>query len=160
MKFKLNLDKSIQRPVITLNNGLTALLDTGAEIPVWTASENLLVRRLNAKPLNIRAPIKGYGGTTYGDVFRVSLQIGELAYPNTIIVANSELKTPFPLILSATMFDNLIYEIDNIKHCITITVPDDENLERNIVLTDSNGNRVVLSQSINDDDIKDFIVAK
>ncbi len=35
-QFTLKLDKNRQRPVVLLSNGLTALLDTGAYIPVWT----------------------------------------------------------------------------------------------------------------------------
>lgn len=38
-QFTLKLDKNRQRPVVLLSNGLTALLDTGAYIPVWTDME-------------------------------------------------------------------------------------------------------------------------
>ena len=34
-QFTLDLDKSQQRPIVMLQTGLKALLDTGAYIPVW-----------------------------------------------------------------------------------------------------------------------------
>lgn len=36
----LQLDSRQQRPVVRLKNGLRALLDTGAYIPVWTDDKN------------------------------------------------------------------------------------------------------------------------
>lgn len=40
-QYTLKLDNTRQRPVVILNNGLTALLDTGAYIPVWTDDEDI-----------------------------------------------------------------------------------------------------------------------
>ena len=45
----LTLDNQQQRPVIKLESGLRALLDTGAYIPVWTDDESILVERLGAE---------------------------------------------------------------------------------------------------------------
>lgn len=42
-QFSLNLDKKYKRPVVLLKNGLMALLDTGAYIPVWTDEEDILI---------------------------------------------------------------------------------------------------------------------
>jgi hypothetical protein len=122
-----------------LDNGLTSLLDTGAFIPVWTASEKLLTQRLNAQALNRKVPITGFGGVTYGNAYNVTLYIGALVFPNMPIVANSELNTPFPLILSATMFDGLIYEINTKTHRLNITVPNDESNIRNLKVEDAHG---------------------
>ena len=44
----LQLDSRQQRPVVRLKNGLRALLDTGAYIPVWTDDEDILVENLGA----------------------------------------------------------------------------------------------------------------
>lgn len=52
-QYTLQLDNTRQRPVIILNNGLTALLDTGAYIPVWTDDEDILTSELrNLKIIN------------------------------------------------------------------------------------------------------------
>lgn len=48
-QFILKLDDNRQRPVVLLSNGLTALLDTGAYIPVWTDDEDILVSDMKAE---------------------------------------------------------------------------------------------------------------
>ena len=40
IQFSLSLDRTQQRPVILLNNSLTALLDTGAYFPIWSDDDN------------------------------------------------------------------------------------------------------------------------
>lgn len=40
-QYTLKLDNTRQRPVVILNNGLTALLYTEAYIPVWTDDEDI-----------------------------------------------------------------------------------------------------------------------
>ena len=41
-QFVLNLVSSSSRPLVCLDNNLIALLDTGAELPVWTDTEESL----------------------------------------------------------------------------------------------------------------------
>lgn len=48
-QYTMRLDLNHQRPVVMMGNGLTALLDTGAYIPIWTDDEKILVSRLGAK---------------------------------------------------------------------------------------------------------------
>lgn len=60
-QFSLNLDATQQRPVVVLKN-LTALLDTGAYIPVWTDDEEILVSDLGAKLVKKDVPFSGFGG--------------------------------------------------------------------------------------------------
>ena len=50
-----------------------------------------------------------------------------------------ELNTSYNLILSATMFDGLIYEINMKTHRLSISVPDEETLVRNLRIVDSEG---------------------
>jgi hypothetical protein len=77
----------------------------------------------------------------------VTLTVGELIFPNMLIVVNDELDCPFNMIFSATMFHSLIYEIDDKHYKLNVTIPDDEKFVRNVTLTDSRGNKIVLSQS-------------
>lgn len=77
-----------------------------------------------------------------------SMLIGDLIFPNMHIIACNDLKNaPFQLILSATMFQNLIYEIDNKHHKLNVTIPDDESTVRNLRIKDSNGRLHVLCNS-------------
>ena len=63
------------------------------------------------------------------------------------IVANAELDTPFNLILSATMFQSLIYEVDDKNHRFNVTVPDGESTVRNLRIENSDGRIFVLCNS-------------
>ena len=78
----LNLDGSYRRPVAVLQNGLRAMLDTGAFIPVWTDNEETLVKVMGAKFLQSDVPISGFGGITYGNLYQVTLNVGDLIFPN------------------------------------------------------------------------------
>ena len=95
-QFSLNLDATQQRPVVVLKN-LTALLDTGAYIPVWTDDEEILVSDLGAKLVKKDVPFSGFGGTTYGNLYQVTLEVGDLIFPNMHIVANNELNTSYTM---------------------------------------------------------------
>lgn len=60
------------------------------------------------------------------------------------IVANSELNTSYNLILSSTMFDGLIYEINTRFHTLNITAINDSDLVRNLRVIDKDGKIHVL----------------
>lgn len=148
-QFTLNLDKTQQRPVVVLKNNLTALLDTGAYIPVWTDDEDILVSDLGAKLIKKNVPFTGFGGTTFGNLYQVTLEVGDLTFPNMHIVANSELNTSYNLILSATMFDGLIYEINTMSYMLNVTVVKESDLVRNLRVVDKDGKIHVLCSADN-----------
>lgn len=89
-------------------------------------------------------PLSGFGGATSGNLYKVTLDVGGILYPNMHIVANSELNVSFNLILSATMFDGLIYQIDTVNHVLNIDVPDNESSVRNLRVENKNGKQFVL----------------
>ena len=99
---------------------------------------------LGGKLVKKNVPFTGFGGTAYGNLYQVTLEIGDLMFPNMHIVANSELNTSYNLILSATMFDGLIYEIDTKAHRLSVSVPDEESIVRNIRIVDSAGKTYIL----------------
>ena len=143
----LTLDNQQQRPVIRLENGLRALLDTGAYIPVWTDDESILVEKLGAEMVAEGVSFTGFGGKATGNLYKVTLQLGDLIYPNMIIISNDDLEVPFNMILGATMFQNLIYEIDDRNHRLNITIPDEESKVRNLRIVNSDGMIHVLCSS-------------
>mgnify|MGYP002510937677 CR=1 FL=1 len=143
----LDLDKSQQRPVVMLGNGLKALLDTGAYIPVWVGGEETLIGGLGAELVKKNISFTGFGGTAYGNLYKVTIQVGDLYYPNMHIIASNEFDVPFHIILSATMFSHLIYEIDDHNHKFNITVPDQKSVVRNLNIVDRNGRPYVLCNS-------------
>ena len=91
---------------------------------------------------------------TRGALYEIpTLQLGDLIYPRMSIIAHRS-NFPVPLLLPATMFNNLIYEINNdgqgrpsagagagcdcfapaMTHRLNITVPDNESISRNLVI--------------------------
>lgn len=55
---------------------------------------------------------------------------------------------PCQMILSAPMFDNLIYEIDNYNHRFNVSVPDTESMVRNLRVEDKDGILHVLCSGV------------
>lgn len=146
-QFTLQLNSRYQRPIVELKtwHNVEALLDTGAFFPIWTADEKILEKTggiLERK--NIK--FSGFGGETSGNLYRLNMfTIRNLNFPNMSIIACKDLKAvPFQLILSATMFHNLIYEIDSKNHKLNVTIPDNESTIRNLVIKDSEGRLHVL----------------
>lgn len=147
-QYALKLDKTRQRPVVILKNGLTALFDTGAYIPVWTDDEDILVSDLNAVLVKKNMPLSGFGGSTVGNLYEVSLDIGGIFYPSMHIIANNEINATFNLILSATMFEGLIYQIDTVNHMLNIEIPDWESNVRNLKIMNEEGKIFVLCSAV------------
>ena len=141
-QFTLRLDKSYQRPIVELKTwySFEALLDTGAFFPIWTADERILEKVGGTlEKRNVR--FRGFGGETFGNLYLLNtFAIGDLIFPNMSIIACEDLtEVPFQLILSATLFNNLIYEIDCKNHKLNVTVPDGESIVRNLKIMDSQG---------------------
>ncbi len=150
-QFTLSLVKNSLRPVVKLEswNNFRALLDTGAFFPIWTAEEEIL-NDLGGRILRKNVFFSGFGGSTKGNLYEVQkIVIGGLIFPNTHIIACKDLQdVPFQLILSATMFQNLIYEIDDKNHRFNVTIPDDESHVRNLRIEDANGRLHILCHSV------------
>lgn len=144
----LRLAADVERPVVIVGGNMTALLDTGAYIPVWTDEESILTEKLGAVLQKKGISFTGYGGTAVGNLYQVTLKVGMLTYPNMSIIANQDLDTPFNLILSATMFRGLIYEVDDVNHFFNISIPDNESMVRNLRIVEENGRIHVLCNSV------------
>lgn len=137
------------RPIIYLKNffEIDAMLDTGAVIPVWVEEEDTLQSVGGIKERE-NFNFSGFGGEVYGTLYRIPIfTLSELTFPYLPIVA-ARMNLPCHLILSATMFSRLIYEIDDVHHKLNISVPVNESTTRNITVRDVNGRvRVVCSNA-------------
>ena len=71
-QFTMQLNKYYQRPVVELKGwyGFTALLDTGAAFPIWTADETILVR-VGGVLEKEGVKFKGFGGETTGNLYKL-----------------------------------------------------------------------------------------
>lgn len=141
-QFVMKTVRSFQRPVVFLKdwNNVTALLDTGALFPVWVWAESHLVS-MGATLVKKNVTFGGFGGMATGSLYGIKyVKIGDLIFTNMSIVAcNSFGNVPFQMILSATMFEGLIYEINTKTHKLTVTIPDTENVVRSLKVRDTDG---------------------
>lgn len=145
IQFTLPLDKKTQRPITFLQNwyGLDAMIDTGSLFPVWVGNEEIL-SKLGAEVLMNHVEFGGFGGSAKGRLYVIpTFQFGELIYPNFHIIAH-KMELPCQMILPATMFWKLRYEIDDENHTFNVTVPDGQSNVRNLVIKDSAGKLYVL----------------
>lgn len=99
---------------------------------------------LNAVLVKKNMPLSGFGGSTIGNLYEVSLDIGGILYPSMHIIANNEINATFNLILSATMFEGFIYQIDTVNHMLNIEIPDRESNVRNFRIMNKEGKVFVL----------------
>lgn len=139
-QFTLSLQEKTQRPVAHLKNfyGLDAMLDTGALFPIWVAEEETLAE-LGGILLNDCVKFGGFGGMTTGKLYKLPIfRVGELMFPEFHIIA-CQIALPCQVILSATMFRNLVYEIDDFNHKLNVTIPDTQSEVRNFLIWDSDG---------------------
>ena len=148
------LDRRADRPLLRINDKyeIRALLDTGARFPVWTGSVDDL-ELLGAELVKRGVGYSGFGGEVIGDIYRIPLLTlsdgtNSLNFPQLPIVTNEKLsrdEIPFQMILSATMFKNLIYTIDDKHHNLIVQVPDDESLVRNAMIKTENGLQILFT---------------
>ena len=103
-----------------------ALIDTGALFPVWNKSEDTLVKKLGAELIRRDVTFKGFGGETQGNLNRVNFILNNLHYINMPIIANRIQGANWSMLLSATMFDGMIYEIDTVNKKLNIDVKDNQ----------------------------------
>ena len=150
----LSLAEETDRPITRLLNHyrIAALLDTGARFPVWAGDIEEL-ELLGAELVKRQVEYSGFGGATIGDIYRIPIitltdGVNAISYPRLPIVTNERLsrdEIPFQMILSATMFKNLIYTIDDKHHNLIVQVPDDESLVRNAMIKTENGLQILFT---------------
>ena len=150
-QFTMKLRSSLKRPVVSIPNffNITAMIDTGALIPVWVKDEAIL-QACGAKFLFGNAGFSGFGGETSGNVYQIqNFTFGNLLFP-TFHIVTSKINIPAQMILPATMFDGLVYEFDTDNHAMNITIPDTQSKVRNLVLERKDGRMIVLCNNVNE----------
>ena len=125
---KKNLDTKSSRPSIhiPINSKTTVrcLVDTGANMPVWTSGEELFKKAFAEAELqtDLTFIISGFGtGTEEAPVYKIPKFTIKSDYTEDFITFNNLLvacctrpSITFPMILSATMFNKTNYSIINV----------------------------------------------
>lgn len=134
-----NLDKKENSPVIVLPwfKNCRVLIDTGSTMPMWLKS---------IVPLKIKGAIQqdrqvelsGVGGKTFGTLYKVNFDFGNIHFKDLPIIHKEIKVADAYMILPATLFEDMIYEINNINHTFKVKV-DSNSYYRQFKLKDNNG---------------------
>ena len=154
-QFTIDLYETVHRPVAYLRDwhNFDVMLDTGALFPVWVDEEKALVK-LGAQCIKEGVTFGGFGGEAIGNLFRLPyFKIGELIFPGLPVIS-CKINAPCHMILSASMFSNLRYEIDDENHKLNVTIPDSQSVVRNLTICNENGHLQVLCVSGDESNIK------
>ena len=114
-EFSISLLQKYERPIIKLYN-LSALIDTGAVIPVFSIDPDIIAKYFETKLILKDGSISGFGGDERGSVYSIkNFKIGDLIFNDFEVFVPHEPRLKFPFLLSATLFYGMSYEIDTIN---------------------------------------------
>ncbi|MBR1476581.1 MAG: hypothetical protein IJ608_01285 [Lachnospiraceae bacterium] len=127
------LDEDNLRPIVRLKafHNIAVLIDTGADFPVWVAGKKV-IESLGAEPLNRKTKFTGFGGEVTGELYRMDVTFGNseadtIIYNKMPIILCEELNsTNYQLIMPATAFENMMYQVDNVNNKFNVDVPDNQ----------------------------------
>lgn len=148
--FKLN--PRVDRPMmyIQTNSGkkIWALYDTGAYVPVWTSKESLFLQYFKNADFVCNTSVGWFGGETSGKVYKVTFRLRDIVYPGLpVFIPDREQDASYSMILSATMFKGLDYNIDTRNHYLTVHIQTPSELVRNLTCHNKNGKLIVLANN-------------
>lgn len=145
-EFVKKIAYSEDQPCVVLENGLQALIDTGAKIPVWTKSEELLLAYYpNAEKVLDSVEIGLLEGTAKGSIWKIDLVFGKLIFPRIPVFVCSSNEVEYTFLFSNSMFRRLEIRLDQFKDTFHVIIPDGENEVRNLSFF-INGKNIVLVQ--------------
>ena len=141
MQITIQLDTKARRPTANINwfSGCRALIDTGVLFPIWNGDGKSLEQGFKAKLLKRDVVFGGFGGNAKGDLYRVNFELNGIYYIDMSIIASEIEGTNWNMIISATMFDGMIYEFDTINKTLCITIKDNQPV-RILKLSNDNNN--------------------
>ena len=135
--YSLDLRENSPVFVIPWFNNCRVLVDTGATLPIWLKSV-VPLKIKGAVKMDEKVRLNGLGGKVEADLYRVNFDLGSIHFKNLPVV-HKELKVADAyMILPATMFVGMIYEIDNINGAFTLKV-EKSGYYRHFKIKDSDG---------------------
>lgn len=134
-----SLDTKENSPVIVLPwfNNCRVLIDTGATLPMWLKSV-IPLKIKGAIKENYTVDLNGVGGSSTGDLYRVNFDFGNIHFKNLPIVHKEISVADAYMILPATLFEGMTYEVDNINHTFKVRV-DNKEYYRDFKIKDKTG---------------------
>lgn len=147
MQMTIQLDEKARRPIAQIDwfEGCRALLDTGALFPIWNGDGKSLEQGFHAEFIRKNVTFGGFGGKAKGDLYRVNFKLNSLYYLDMPIIASELEGTNWNMIISATMFDGMTYEIDTVNKKLNINTQDNQPVRILRLSNDSNNISVYLA---------------
>lgn len=150
MQLTMTLDETSVKPIVSLDwfTGCRALIDTGADIPVWISDIDIL-ESLGGRPDEKykTVGINGFGGQNEAPLYRVDFQMKDIIYPNMPIACVKLKGINAQIILSANNFKKMIYEIDTVNNKVNINIPDNQP-SRPLAIREENGKLSIYLQDV------------
>lgn len=82
--------------------------------------------------------LSGVGGRTSGDLYKVNFDFGNIHFKDLPVIHKEIKVADAYMILPATLFEDMIYEINNIEHTFKVSV-DSKSCYRQFKVKDNNG---------------------
>ena len=146
-EFIKKISYSEDQPCVVLENGLQALIDTGAKIPVWTKTEELLLAYYpDAERVLDTVEIGLLEGMAKGSIWKIDLIFEKLIYPRIPIFVCNSSEVEYTFLFSNSMFRKLEIRLDQFEDTFHVIIPDGESEIRNLSFR-INGKKIVLVQA-------------
>ncbi len=155
MQITIQLDNKARRPIAQINwfDDWRALLDTGSIFPIWNGDGKELEQIFKAKLEKRNVTFGGFGGKTQGNLYRVNFELNGLHYVDMPIIASKLKDKNWDMIISATMFDGMAYEIDTINKKLNIDTKDNQPVRILRLSNDNNKLSVYLADTFETKDV-------
>ena len=144
-QFTLKLRAGYANPVIVLSDfhNLLALIDTGAGIPVITLPEDKVLSmggKLKQKDINVRGLSHS---SNKGSLYQFkNFKLGDVMYVELDVAVVPDDKSPYNMLLSSTMFRDMIYEIDDLNHRFNVSVRDSDCIRKLVAYYDKDSDKL------------------
>lgn len=133
--FIIPFTESVGRPIVRLKKGHTAMIDTGATVPIWTSDVEVLKSEYDAYLDAENRRCKWFGGVTKGDLYRIPLfSFGNLQFPQMPILSIENEDFLADLIIPALAFKNLRIEFDFKDDNMLVVLPPNESSVRQLLV--------------------------
>ena len=134
-----NLDKKENSPVIVIPwfHNCRVLIDTGSTMPMWLKSI-VPLKIKGAVQQDRQIELRGVGGKTSGTLYKVNFDFGNIHFKDLPVIHKEIKVADAYMILPATLFEGMVYEINNIEHTFKVKV-DNKCYYRQFKIKDNNG---------------------
>lgn len=120
-KFSMKLLRNSMRPIVMIdsmveNQNLSALIDSGADVPVWLGTVDMLLFYYPDAKYLMDTDLHGFGGEgRVVPVYKIPLfKFGDFTFIDFIILVERDASARFDLIVCAPMFWGTAYGCDTI----------------------------------------------